>query len=217
MTGLEKFSVQFIRVVSLLYDTPRDQRSTWSRAVASSSAKRTEWHRVRTDANTAETADGEGGSGVGRRGGGEEGACRGRRVRWRARGGEGGGRLAGARGRGAGRGARADSAVSGRPLASLVAPRLRAAVGVGTMHGPRLGGTREAGRACERRWSAQFGSRHCESPSCLAHRDRFWIILRAAPGLVNFPLNPIRHIPRRGPPCAIPRCRNPATSSPTNC
>lgn len=40
-----------------------DQRSTRSCAVASSSAKRTEWHRVRTDANTAESFNGEGDEG----------------------------------------------------------------------------------------------------------------------------------------------------------
>lgn len=95
-----------------------DQRSTRSCAVAlSGSAKRTEWHRVRTDANTAESDNGEGDE-------------RGRRERTAPRGsvmlGEGVRSEAGGEYRRGGsrrEGARADSAVSGRPLASLVALR----------------------------------------------------------------------------------------------
>lgn len=66
---------------------------------------------------------------------------------------------------------RESSRVSGRPPGSLVALS-RTEWGLGTMHGLLLGGTREAGRACERRWSTQFGSRHCESLVPLAHSRR---------------------------------------------
>lgn len=160
----------------LLCDTPRAAIHPFVRrcvaAVASNSAKRTEWHRVRTDANTAESISGEGGRVRGSKGGREEETQRraksGGVQRGKARG--FGRRLR--RGETRGESVRADSVTSdGRRLASLVAPRLDGGGGR-EMHGPRLGGTREAGRACERRWSAQFGSRHCESPSCLAHRDR---------------------------------------------
>lgn len=80
------------------------------------------------------------------------------------------------------------SAVLGRPRAypdgASAERRWR---GVGTMHGPRLGGTREAGRACERRWSAQFGSRHLRVPSCLSRiRDTLVKYSRGGePGLLK--------------------------------